>query len=101
MVPGILDLHENPFVEASRELVDLVSQHDFPFQLYYHERTLKEWRDTLDVIRDHLAAVRWRQDLSRAAVLSGRLTGVELRFHQRNAEKPIGCGSSTGTLTGA
>jgi len=86
---GILDINDNPLKEVSRDLVDVIRRHQFPYKLYYHEETLKEIRETLHAIGDRLRGRKWQQALSRAAVSSGLLTGVELLFHQRNAEKPI------------
>jgi hypothetical protein len=86
---GLLDLHTNPFAEASRELVHLLHESNFPFKLYYHAATLREIENTLESIGERLKAQRWRQAMSRAVVGSGALTGVERRFHERNAVQPI------------
>jgi soluble cytochrome b562 len=86
---GLLDLHTNPFAEASRELVHLLRESNFPFKLYYHGATLREIENTLESIGERLKAQRWRQAMSRAVVRSGALTGVERRFHEKNAVQPI------------
>jgi len=86
---GLLDLHTNPFAEASRELVHLLRESNFPFKLYYHGATLREIGNTLESIGERLKAQRWRQAMSRAVVRSGALTGVERRFHEKNAVQPI------------
>ena len=86
---GLLDLHTNPFAEASRELVHLLRESNFPFKLYYHAATLREIENTLESIGERLKAQRWRQVMSRAVVRSGVLTGVERRFHEKNAVQPI------------
>jgi hypothetical protein len=86
---GILDINDNPLKEVSRDLVDVIRRHQFPYKLYYHDETLREIRDTLQSIGDRLRGRKWQQALSRAAVSSGLFTGIELLFHQRNSDKPI------------
>jgi len=86
---GLLDIHTNPFADASREVVELLQGNNFPFQLYYHEETLREITNTLTTIGDRLRSQRWQQALSRAVVRSGVLTGVERRFHEKNAVQHI------------
>jgi hypothetical protein len=86
---GILDISDNPLKEVSRDLVEVIRRHQFPYKLYYHEETLREIRDTLQAIGDRLRGRKWQQALSRAAVSSGLFAGIELLFHLKNSEKPI------------
>jgi len=86
---GVLELHSNPFVEVSKELIDIINNNKFPFKLYYHQETLKEIRRTLDAIGHRLKSQRWQPSISRAAIRTGQLSGLELRYHEKNAESPI------------
>jgi len=86
---GVLELHSNPFVEVSKELLDIINNNKFPFKLYYHEETLNEIRHTLGAIGHRLRSQRWQPSISRAAIRTGQLSGLELRYHEKNAESPI------------
>lgn len=86
---GILGIHADPYVEVSKELVEIVQTHKLPFKLYYHEETLEEIRRTVGSIGERLKRQRWQQAVSRAAVRSGQLSGIELRYHQLNSETPL------------
>ena len=85
---GVLELHSNPFVEVSKELLDIINDNKFPFKLYYHEETLNEIRRTLNAIGHRLKSKRWKSSISRAAIRTGQLSGLELRYHEKNAESP-------------
>jgi hypothetical protein len=94
VVLGILQLHENPLQEATHELLAFLKQHKLPYQLYYHERTLKELRELIDSASNRLlGAARFTPDLSRAvtrwAEHTTKLTGIERRYHALNAEQPL------------
>jgi len=86
---GVLELHSNPFVEVSKELIDIIKCNNFPFKLYYHEETINEIRRTLDAIGRRLRRQRWQPSVSRAAIRLGQLTGLELRYHEKNGEFPV------------
>lgn len=85
----ILGLHSNPLTDFSQELVEVVQKHGFPFKLYYHEETLEELQRTLQAIGDSLRRHTWPTSLSRAAVRQGHLSGIELLYHEKNAESPL------------
>jgi flagellar biosynthesis GTPase FlhF len=88
---GVLGLHDNPQNEVSVELVTIVRDQKLPFELYYHEDSLHEMRDTIDAIEKHLSRFMWSTALSRA-VLQTRaylLSGLELKFHEANAKSQI------------
>jgi len=86
---GILNLHSNPLVAVSHELVSFIDHHHLPFTLYYHAKTLEEMKRTVYSIGQVLRARRWRTAISRAAVRNGQMSGLELRYHELNATKPI------------
>jgi len=87
---GLLELHDNPMTDASRELVEVIRREALPFTLYYHQRTLREMRTTIGFLGDRLTARRsWPSALSRAIVSAQILSGLERHFHALNAEQPI------------
>lgn len=86
---GILNLHANPLVDVSHELIKVIKIHKLPFRLRYHEATEREMRRTIQSIGNSLKLRQWSQGISRAAAKSKNLSGLEQRFHERNAEKPI------------
>jgi hypothetical protein len=85
---GLLDLHENPLSDVSKELIQLIKDQGFPYTLYFHERTLKEIQHTLDLGAERLRAWRWSPALSRAACKTQRVSGIELAYHRMNSESP-------------
>src|SRR5207248_2709654 len=61
----------------------------FPFRLYYHERTLREFQNAIQNIRDRLLSYAWTQEVSRAAIRTRSLSMIELRYHEANARQPV------------
>jgi hypothetical protein len=86
---GLLKLHVNPQVDVSEELLSATAQFHLPFKLRYHEATVREMSNTLHYYGVELKKRKWPQSLSRAAVASGNLSGIELRFHEANAKLPL------------
>lgn len=88
---GILDLHSNPFDDASKELVEAIQQQGFPFKLYYHKVTLEELESTLEYYGTRLKGHVWTSSVSRAAIktLDNTLSGLELAYHEKNAQSPL------------
>ncbi|MET8309092.1 hypothetical protein [Micromonospora sp. NPDC005173] len=93
VVLGMLDLHDNPMQEATQELLSFLKKNKLPFQLYYHERTLKELRELINSAAGRLLASRFSVSLSRAVVQwsesSGRVSGIERRYHALNSQQPL------------
>ena len=89
---GLLDLHENPTREVSKELITLIKAQGFPFTLHFHERTLKELRDTIDNMASRLRDRQWSPSLSQAACTLPQLSGLELAYHRLNAKSPVNVG---------
>jgi hypothetical protein len=86
---GILDLHANPQVAVSRDLLRAVAEYSLPFSLVYHERTRDELISTINYYAGALRGKKWPPTLSRAALRSGvELSGIEQRYHQMNADIP-------------
>jgi hypothetical protein len=86
---GILNLHVNSQVDVSSELLDAIKKFSLPFRLRYHEATIREMSHTLYFYGKELNRHKWSQKISRAIVTSGALSGVELRYHSKNAEQPV------------
>ena len=86
---GVLDLHVNPLVEVSNELLRLVEKYSFPFKLRFHEATEKEIRSTISFYRQLLGSRNWSQELSRAATVTRCVSGVVAKYHQMNAERSM------------
>ena len=94
VVLGILELNENPMQEATFELLAFLKQHKLPYQLYYHERTLKELRELVDSASHRLlGGARFTPEVSRAvtkwADRTTKLSGIERRYHALNAAHPL------------
>ncbi|MBE2196389.1 MAG: hypothetical protein IAE83_19610 [Anaerolinea sp.] len=87
---GVLDLHANSFVEVSILILEAVSQHRLPFTLRYHAATRDEFVGAIQFHGDKLRSRTWSQAISRAANRSPRtLSGIELKYHMRNAQSPV------------
>jgi hypothetical protein len=86
---GLLNLHVNPQVDVSAELCDSITKFHLPFKLRYHEATTREMTNTLFYFGGELRRQKWPQNISKAAANSGRMAGIELRYHQKNAEHRI------------
>lgn len=86
---GLLDLHNNYLVKASKELVRFIQESRIPFKLFYHEYTLREIERTLLGLSEQLRARRWQQALSRAAIASDAVYGLERVYHLLNSEQPV------------
>jgi hypothetical protein len=89
IILGILDLHDNPLNHVAQELVSLIQTQKLPFQLYYHEATLKEIQTVITSMGENLKAKRFSQALSRVAIKNGQLSRLELNYHHKNVESPL------------
>jgi hypothetical protein len=85
---GILNLHHNSHTEVSLELLRAVDNHKIPFKLRYHEATLQEMKHTIALYAGILRARSWSRALSRAVTKAGNLSGIEAKYHEKNAEGP-------------
>ncbi len=85
---GLLDLHDNVFMRASKELVRFIRENNLPFHLYYHEYTFAEIDRTLSAQADRLRSRRWSSAISRAAIDTDSVYGLERLYHRVNAETP-------------
>ena len=86
---GILKLHVNPQVDVSSELLDAITRFRLPFRLRYHEVTARETSHTIYYFGKELNKIKWPQKISRAIVHNSALSGIEFRYHSKNAEQPV------------
>jgi len=85
---AFIGLHSDPYREVADRLVEAVSKHKLPIKLRYHEATARELSGTLDYYKRTLGSHRWSQALSRAAISTNSVSGVEYEYHRRNAKTP-------------
>ncbi len=89
---SLLGTHDTPLAAATIDLFRVIKQNQLPFKLYCHGKTIDELTRTLDGAVARLTSRAWPQQISRALTSlpwqHSRLTGIESRFHQLNAEQP-------------
>jgi hypothetical protein len=86
---GILDLHVHSLVEVSNHLLKEIAQHNLPIKPIHHLVTLRELQNSISFYTDILRRSKWSRMLSRAATTSRFMSGIELKYHQKNAESGI------------
>jgi hypothetical protein len=86
---GLLQMHVNAFVSVSNDLIQLINDNRFPFQLYYHPLTVREFNTVLEYSKQRILGKEWSQSLSRALLKAAFLSGIEYRFHELNSESKI------------
>jgi len=88
---GVLNLHDNPQNQVSLELVSLIHEQKLPFELYYHEESLREMQKSIAYAEKRLCKNKWSSGLSRAVLQtrSQDVTGIEYKFHEANADLQI------------
>ncbi len=89
---GILNLHTNSQVDVSSELLNAIRQFKLPFRLRYHDATIREMTNTLSFFGGELKKRKWPQKISRAIVSTESLSGIELRYHSKNAQYSVEVG---------
>jgi len=85
----ILDFHVHPLVEVSNHLLKTIDEHKLPLNLRYHETTLRELQASISHYTYILKRNDWSRALSRAATTSRFMSGIESKYHQKNAESGI------------
>ncbi|MDP1624442.1 MAG: hypothetical protein Q8L64_01605 [bacterium] len=86
---GILGLTINPQVAVSEELIRAIHQYKFPFSLKRHKKTQDELLSTVTKYEGDLSQRHWSKNISRAAITSRFLSGVEVKYHQAYIETGI------------
>ena len=89
VIYGVLGAHVSPLGAASADLFRVLRENEFPFKIYYHERTLRELEYTLSAIGDRLRRERCTPAVSRALLnLPRTMSSIEVRYHQVNSTIP-------------
>ncbi len=83
---GILDLHIHPLVDVSNHLFDSIVEHKLPIKMRCHAATILELKNTITYYAGILRSRNWSRAISRAAGTSRYVSGIELKYHQKNAE---------------
>jgi hypothetical protein len=86
---GILGLTINPQVAVSNDLIRVIQSFKFPFTLKRHTKTEREMNITITKYEDDLSKRRWSRSISRAALTSPFISGVETKYHQAYIESGI------------
>lgn len=86
---GLLHMHVNAFVSVSNDLISLIRDNKFPFDLYYHPLTVQEFNTVMDFSKQKIIGKEWSPALSRALLKAGFLSGIEYRFHELNGNTKI------------
>lgn len=85
---GILDLHANPYVAASRELMRIRDE-GLPLTLVYHPATLHEMKESIAFWATELKKGEpYPRHLSRASLESPFVSGIVRKYHEVNANVP-------------
>jgi len=87
---GLLGLHDNRLNDVSDELIEAINSNRFPFKLYYHVKTLEEMQRTVGYYGDKIRSQTWRPSISRRALQLPHLSGIERKYHEKNAETSVG-----------
>lgn len=88
----ILDIHENDYqVEISKELLDIINKNNFRFRLRYHQATLREMREAIDIIGSKLGTQGRTQENGKFPNYSPLFHSlkVDAEHYQRNGATPI------------
>lgn len=86
---GVVGLHNYPFNEISKEILSLVEKNDLPLRFLVLDRTLKEYKDTLEYYGNIIKRHYWQPAMSRAALTNGHMSSIERKYHERNVESPL------------
>lgn len=86
---GVVELHNYPFNEISKEILSLVEKNDLPLRFLVLDRTLKEYKETLEYYGGIIKRQSWQPAMSRAALTNGHMSSIERKYHELNAESPL------------
>ncbi len=89
VVFGLIGAQESAEAATAKELMRLMKASDLQVDFLYHEKTLKELEFVISNIGGRLKSRHWTPSLSRTMLLyPGRMSSIEIHFHQQNAETP-------------
>lgn len=86
---GILGLTVNPQVAVSNDLIRVIQSFNFPFTLRRHIKTENELNTSVTKYEEELSKRHWSKNISRAALTSRFISGVEIKYHQAYVESGI------------
>lgn len=86
---GVVELHNYPFNEISKEILSLVEKNDLPLRFLVLDRTLKEYKETLEYYGGVIKGRSWQPAMSRVALINGHMSSIERKYHELNAESPL------------
>lgn len=89
---GLLDLSDDYDNRISKELLELPKRHRLPFKFLCHPETILELERYFHNVRERLNGKSWSQEISKAAVKIGDLSGAELKFHELNSRSKTDVG---------
>jgi hypothetical protein len=84
---GLLGLHQNQYVDASVELFGVARAHHLPFFFRYHKVTEQELLRSVASSSAGLRQKAWKASISATLRKSPYISGIERKFHEKNAEK--------------
>lgn len=73
---GVINLGEHLWGDVTKEMIAVVNEHEFPFELLCHYRTGEELQVTIDHYRSFLSRRSWTKGLARAALGSRQISGI-------------------------
>lgn len=89
VIYGIIDAQSDPLGSVAIDLFRVLRENKLPFQLYYHEKTLRELEYTISAIGARLRRRQWSPSLSRAMLTrQNMISSIEVRYHEINSRVP-------------
>lgn len=85
---GVLDIDVER-KQTSLQLIRAIQESNLNVRLRYHEATLVELTQTIQSQARDLVGTRWTKASSGALSNSRTISGVALRYHQKNLESPL------------
>lgn len=86
---GILELHNNSQVNISKILLETIKKYKLPFTLKCKTDTIDEIKYTIKNAKKNLSSRVYSSSLSSAICTSKITTGIEDKFHERNAKARV------------
>lgn len=79
---GLLELSVNPQEIVSTELINVIQKNQLPFSLKIHPKTQIELDDTIASYEYSFSKRNWSRNISKIAISSNFVSGVERKYHQ-------------------
>lgn len=87
VIYGLIGAHSQPLAAASFDLIKAIRENDFPFKVYYHEKTLSELERTIESVGRRLTKTQWTPAVSAGLLAAPRLlSSIEVKYHQQNTK---------------